>query len=241
MSEDASILVVEDDGEIFSVIKETLAEMSFQCQQAADGLTGSELAQRGGYQMIILDLGLPGKEGVDICKEIRQTDDSTPILVLSAREDTLSKALLLELGADDYVTKPFDVLELKARVKALLRRAKSSTKTSEPREAFVVGQLRIDFPRYKVFFDEKEVSLTPREYELVAILASQAGRPLTREQLNEEIYGYQTKGYELSINTHINRIRTKIEPNPSKPQYILTVRGVGYCMVDETDFSSAEE
>ena len=230
------ILVIEDDDQIYGVIKDSLRELSFECERASDGLIGAEMAVRGGYRLLLLDLNLPGKEGTDVCKEIRLSDQRTPILVVSAREDTLTKALLLELGADDYITKPFDVLELKARVKAVLRRAEASKTSSDPEESFCVGDLKVDFQRYRVYLNESEVKLTPREYEVIAILARHPGRPLTRDQLNEEIYGYKTKGYELSINTHINRIRSKIEPQPANPIYVLTVRGVGYCMVSPDEF-----
>ncbi len=218
-------LLIEDDDHIVELLKEPLAELGVEIAHAADGKTGLERALSEKFSFILLDLMLPEVEGAEICKQIRQQDNGVPIIVLSAITDELNTALLLELGADDYIAKPFRKLELKARIKSVLRRVNPPTESSEQIE---IGELKIDNTRRIVTISDKVVELTAREFDLLTLLASHPGRPFTRDQLNEHLYGYEAGVYDHSISCHVNRIRSKIEPDTQKPTYLLTKRGVGY-------------
>jgi two-component system OmpR family response regulator len=197
---------------------------------AADGSTGLDMALTGQYHLLILDLMLPGIDGLDICRALRNEQVYTPVLMLTARTSELDRVLGLEVGADDYLTKPFSVPELVARVNAILRRSDQyrtppATQADTP---LACGELLIDPVRRHVQLAGKDIELTAKEFDLLWHFACNPGRVLTRSQLLDNVWGYGHAGYEHTVNSHINRLRAKIEKNPAKPRYVITVWGVGY-------------
>jgi DNA-binding response OmpR family regulator len=191
--------------------------------------------RQGGIDLVVLDLMLPGLDGLAVCREIRTAPDYVPVLILTAKSTELDRVLGLEMGADDYLTKPFSVAELGARIKALFRRGDAlsarATAAPENREITVDG-LRIDPLRRRVFVNNAEVELTAREFDLLWHFASHRGRVFSRAQLLDAVWGYNHQGYEHTVNTHINRLRNKIETDPAEPLYVQTVWGVGYRFQD---------
>ncbi len=231
------ILIIEDNADIGHLLQLQLAGINCDVRWLADGLTGAEEAERGGYDLVVLDLMLPGLDGLEICRRLRSRDPQVPILMLTAKSSELDRVLGLELGADDYLTKPFSVAEFVARVKALLRRM-ASLKTAQPREdaeQIRIGGLFIDVPRREVRVDNEPVELTAKEFDLLTHFARSPGRVLSRAQLLQQVWGYGHSGYEHTVNTHINRLRAKIERDPNSPEYIQTVWGVGYRCRDPRD------
>jgi DNA-binding response OmpR family regulator len=226
------VLVVEDQRDIADLICLHLRDLSLEVDTAADGITGEQLAQTGDYDALVLDIMLPGKDGLDILRGLRQKGMDTPVLMLTARATELDRVLGLELGADDYLTKPFSVPELQARVKALLRRSGMQKKSQAPSngapEKLVFEDLSIDTFSRVVALKGKAIELTAKEFELLLHFAKQPGRAFTRMQLLDAVWGTTFEGYEHNVNTHINRLRNKIESNPAEPKFVLTVRGVGY-------------
>jgi DNA-binding response OmpR family regulator len=234
------ILVVEDDTDISHLVSMHLEDEGYQVSVAGDGDTGMSLARRGGYDLIVLDLMLPGISGMEICKNIRQAGDHTPILMLTAKSTELDRVLGLEVGADDYLTKPFSVRELVARVKAIFRRVDVMRADGEAEgDQLVRGDLVIDRDKRKVTLGGETVSLTAREYDLLIWFAAHPGRVYTRAQLLDQVWGYGYDGYEHTVNSHINRLRGKVEEDPARPRYILTVWGVGYKFADADDLAGA--
>jgi DNA-binding response OmpR family regulator len=231
------ILIIEDDKDIARLVELHLKDEGYEVSRADDGKAGLELALSKPYDLIILDLMLPGVGGVEICRRVRAASSYTPILMLTAKSTELDRVLGLELGADDYVTKPFSVRELLARVKALFRREEAikTGASREPQEAIKAGELVIEPAKRKVLLNGEAVSLTAKEYDLLLQFAGHPGRVYTRQELLNLVWGYGYEGYEHTVNSHINRLRAKIEENAAKPRYILSVRGVGY------KFSDAEE
>ena len=224
-------LLVDDDTSLKIELQPEFDALSYDLDYADNGIIGLEMALSGEYHIILLDIELPGLEGVEICKKIRENLD-TPIIMLSQKADELSKVLLLEIGADDYITKPYAVRELKARVKALMRRIeRGSVEHSQSPELDYRG-LKIDFNARKVTLNQMPVELTSTEYDILALLASAPGKPYSREDLLVHIYGFDATNYSRSITNHINRIRSKIEVDSNKPVFILTVRGHGYRFSD---------
>ena len=221
------VLVVEDDASIRGLLSLHLKEAGFDVVETGNGLSGLELAKTGAYDLLVLDVMLPGCSGTDICKEIRRLAISTRIIMLTERASELDKVLGLEIGADDYVTKPFSIREVVARARAQLRRNNSAAEPKKS-ECISLGKLTIDIGGHTVQLDGKEVDLTSTEFDLLHYLAKNAGRAFTRGQLLNAVWGYSADGYEATVNTHINRLRAKIERDPMAPQYIVTVRGVGY-------------
>ncbi len=224
------ILVIEDDKHIAHLVKTNLEDAGFQAELAFDGHNGLELALSGQYRLIILDLKLPGIDGLDICRQVRAGSLYMPILVLTSMSSEIDRVLGLEIGADDYLTKPFSLRELVARVKALLRRMeahKSAASTENPR-IISVGELTIDTEKREVSIKNAAVNLTAKEFDLLLQFAQHPGRVYTRSELLDQVWGYVYKGYEHTVNSHINRLRAKIEEDPAQPQYICTVWGVGY-------------
>lgn len=228
------ILIVEDDEDIASLVSLHLRELDYRVDIASDGPSGLRRALAEPVDLVILDLSLPGLDGLEICRQIRAGSSYTPILMLTARDSEVDRVLGLETGADDYLAKPFSVLELTARVKALLRRveAMSISKTSGQGDTIETAQLRIDPARRSVEIDNTEVTLTAKEFDLLHYFAQNPGRVFTRSQLLDTVWGYGHEGYEHTVNSHINRLRSKIESDPSHPHYILTVWGVGYRFFD---------
>jgi len=230
-----TILVVDDEPRIVELARDYLEHAGFRVITANDGRAALDVARHHRPDLIVLDLGLPGLDGLDVTRELRR-DGSIPIVMVTARDDELDKLLGLELGADDYLTKPFSPRELVARVKAVLRRTESA---GTPSEVLRSGGLTIDVPRHRVEVDGRIVELTPTEFELLLALARQPGRILTRSQLLDAIHGIAYEAYERAIDSHVKNLRRKLEPEPSTPRYVLTVHGVGYRLADERDGAPA--
>jgi len=225
-----NILIIEDNQDIAQLIQVNLADTCLQVEHAADGESGLRMALEGNYGLIILDLMLPRMDGLELCRKLRGAENYTPILMLTAKTSELDRVLGLEMGADDYLTKPFSVPELIARVKAILRRAKiyQSDREQTYGDQLAFGDLSINSSRRLVSLGSQRVELTAKEFDLLWHFASHPGRVFTRGQLLDSVWGYGHEGYEHTVNSHINRLRAKIEDNPSSPQYVLTVWGVGY-------------
>ena len=220
-----SIMLVEDETSIRETMAEFLAEEGFETLQAADGLEALEVFRENQPDLIILDLMLPKLDGLEVCKAIRQKSN-VPIIMVTARDEEIDKLLGLELGADDYITKPFSLREMKARIKAVLRRTGFQGSTEEHKISF--GALEINTDRREVRMNNKIIELTPSEYAILTTLSQNVGRPYSRLQLLNATLGESYAGYERAIDTHVSNLRKKIEPNPQKPIYILTVYGLGY-------------
>jgi len=223
-------LVVEDDLDIVELLRIHLADLDCELDACGDGEQGLQLALREEYDLIILDLMLPSMDGTEICRRIRGKEINTPILMLTAKSEEFDKVLGLEMGADDYITKPFSIREFIARVKALLRRAERNRQVAAEKGPAVLsyGELMIDLDKRKVTTAGKRVELSPKEFELLSLLASNPGKCYDRGKILNLVWGYDFDGYEHTVNSHINRLRTKIEPDLQRPVYILTNWGVGY-------------
>jgi len=226
------ILVVEDDRDIAHLVEIHLQDLGAEPTLVHDGTAALELATRRTFDLIILDLMLPGIDGLEICRRLRARTNYTPILMLTARSADVDRIVGLELGADDYLTKPFNIRELIARVKALLRRVDALSKPEEAPPQLDFGDLVIDVEKRKVTLAGDEVDLTAKEFDLLLQFARNPGRVYTRAQLLDLVWGYGHDGYEHTVNSHINRLRSKIEKDQSKPAWILTVWGVGYKFSD---------
>lgn len=218
------ILIIDDEPEIVRVLRGYLEQAGYRVLTAYDGTEGLRRARQESPDLVILDLMLPGMDGIDVCRTLRQTTD-IPIIMVTARVEETDRVLGLELGADDYVTKPFSPRELVARVRAVLRRYQAPAQ-QEP--VLVVDDLRMDVARRTVQRGEEQAELTPSEFEILRALMSAPGRVFSRLQLLEASQGEAYEGYERTIDTHIKNLRRKIEPDPPNPTYILTVHGVGY-------------
>ena len=225
-----SILIIEDDPDLAGLLQIHLGDLGFHTDVARDGRSGLERALRDPYALLILDLMLPGLDGLEVCKRIRAENRALPILMLTAKSEELDKVLGLELGADDYLTKPFSVRELLARVKAILRRLDVSSEITKPAEASVLvfGELTVDVDKRKVTLRDEALELTSKEFELLMLFARNPGRAYSRQELLDLVWGYQYSGYSHTVNTHINRLRNKIEADPADPRFIQTVWGHGY-------------
>lgn len=217
------ILVVDDEQKIVEICRDYLHAAGFEVIQANDGLIGLTMARREQPDLVVLDLMLPGMDGLDVCRQLRR-EGSIPIIMLTARVEEADKLVGLELGADDYLTKPFSPRELVARVRTVLRRVSGS----QPSEMIRVGELELDRGRFRVLVKDREIILTPTEFELLALLAGQPGRIFSRAQLLESLRGTAFESYERAIDSHIRNLRRKIEPEENNPRYIQTVYGVGY-------------
>ena len=231
------VLIIEDDPDIVELLSIHLEDLDCQLEKAMDGLKGLELALENQYQLIILDLMLPKMDGLEVCRKIRAKEIHTPILMLTAKSEEIDKVLGLETGADDYLTKPFSVREFIARVKAIFRRMEMTQsqmqENPQERKSLQFDSLHIDLSKRKVALQNERVELTPKEFDLLALMANRPGRSYSREELLNLVWGYEFSGYEHTVNSHINRLRAKIEENPSKPKYILTAWGIGYRFNDE--------
>jgi len=228
------VLIVEDDRDIAHLVSLHLKDIDCEAETVTDGRRGLERAHEGEHDLIILDLMLPGIDGLEICRRVRARSDYTPILMLTARNSEVDRVLGLELGADDYLTKPFSVLELVARVKALFRRieALKSVDASREDEPLNLPEMSIEPDKRRVMVRGESVHLTAKEFDLLLHFARHPGRVFTRAQLLDRVWGYGHDGYEHTVNSHINRLRSKIEEDPAQPQYILTVWGIGYRFAD---------
>lgn len=228
-----SILIVEDDREISNLLTIHLKDQGFNITKTLNGNQALKMAQAKEHDMILLDIMLPGLDGMEICRELRKQNINTPILMLTSRSDEIDKVLGLEMGADDYITKPFSVRELISRIKALFRRMEGYNSTEDQSGIFHYGDLIIDGVNHKVILDGQRIELTPKEFNLLFLMAKHPGRSYSREKLLELVWGYQFSGYEHTVNSHINRLRGKIEKNISDPKYILTTWGLGYRFTDQ--------
>lgn len=224
-----NILLVEDDPEITKLLNLHFDTNIYNLTCCSVGREAVEKFQQDHFHLVILDITLPDLNGMEICKTLREKDTSTPILMLTCHDEESDKVLALELGADDYVTKPFGILELMARVKALLRRAeKNNYIGSEEKKEISYKNIVINNDKRKASIDGKRLDLTPKEFDLLLLLASHPGKTFSRQELLERVWGYVFSGYEHTITSHINRLRIKIEPDLNHPEYILTSWGTGY-------------
>ena len=224
------ILVVEDNKDLARLLELHLRDLTYDVDLAFDGDAGWTQITSQPYDLIILDLMLPGIDGLEICRRIRSRPAYTPILMLTSKSTELDRVLGLEIGADDYVTKPFSIRELMARVKAIFRRIDElqSDRRQDKQSLIRAADLVIDPQKRTVSLGDRTIDLTAKEFDLLLHFARHAGRVFTRSQLLDEVWGYSHDGYEHTVNSHINRLRAKIEANPTQPCYILTVWGVGY-------------
>lgn len=234
------LLIIEDDKDIAHLVQLHLRDLGCEVDLAHDGMTGLEQARARRYDLIILDLMIPGMDGLQVCQRLRAKPDYIPILMLTAKSSELDRVLGLEVGADDYLTKPFSIRELLARVKALFRRvdALGSQPSGEARKVIQAGDLVIDIERRKVMLQGKSVELTAKEFSLLLQFAQHPGKVYTRSQLLDLVWNYGHDGYEHTVNSHINRLRAKIERDPTRPDYILTVWGVGYKFIEPEERES---
>jgi DNA-binding response OmpR family regulator len=226
-----TILVVDDEPKIATLARDYLEHAGFAVVTAGDGPTALATVRQRRPDLVVLDLGLPGLDGLDVTRQLRR-DSSIPIVMLTARDDELDKLLGLELGADDYVTKPFSPRELVARVRAVLRRAE---RPPEAGETIRAGDVTLDVPRMRAEVAGRAVDLTPTEFQLLATLAARPGRIFTRAQLLDAVRGVTFETYERAIDSHVKNLRRKLEPDPRRPRYVLTVYGVGYRFADDRD------
>ena len=227
------VLIIEDDKEISDLLEIHLSDLNCEITKEFDGLKGFNEAKRKKFDLIVLDIMLPNMDGFEICKELRKQEINTPILMLTSKSEETDKVLGLEFGADDYLTKPFSIREFIARVKAIFRRIDSITQEKEDKKDLRYDNLVIDNTNRKVLLNDKRIELTQKEFELLYLMASHPGRTYTRENLLNLIWGTQYSGYEHTVNSHINRLRNKIEDNISEPKFILTTWGVGYRFNDK--------
>jgi DNA-binding response OmpR family regulator len=228
-----SVLLVEDDKDIADLIKVNLLELGVETTHQDKGDKALALALENDYSILILDVMLPGTSGLDICRQVREKKPSQAIIMLTAKDSETDRVLGLELGADDYMTKPFSVRELQARVRSQLRKVHfMQAAASEPAvnsdSNLVIGNLSINQKNHQVIFNERELELTATEFELLHHLASHPNQVFSRSQLLESVWGYHHSGYEHTVNSHINRLRAKIEVDATSPQIVQTVWGVGY-------------
>jgi DNA-binding response OmpR family regulator len=229
------LLVIEDDENISTAIGEYFSRAGYDVRTAADGVAGVQTALADRPDVVLLDLMLPKMDGLAVCRELRDKAPYIPILMLTAKDDVFDKVLGLEMGADDYITKPFTFRELEARIKSVLRRVQIGARTESATDEAPIqrGKLRIDPAKREVSVGDRQVELTPKEFELLRLFASNPGRVFPRKYLLEKIWDYSYEGYDRTIDSHINRLRAKIEENPDNPQMVLTVWGIGYKFSDE--------
>jgi DNA-binding response OmpR family regulator len=230
------VLAIEDDRDIARLLQIHLSDHGFEVRLAFDGRDGLRLAQSTRPDLVILDLMLPELDGLELCRAFRRCQPCTPILMLTAKSTELDRIVGLETGADDYVTKPFSITEVVARVKALLRRVEAIRASNGMRGGGFLhaGDVTLDLEKRTVARCGEAVILTAREFDLLAHFVRHPGRVYTRTELLDQVWGYGHDGYEHTVNSHINRLRAKIEPDPARPRYVLTVWGIGYKFAEST-------
>jgi len=230
------ILLIEDDRELIDLLTLHLSAEGYQVAAAADGVAGLRAFQEGQWALVLLDWMLPTISGIDVLKEMRATDTRTPVMMLTARGEEADKVLGLELGCDDYLTKPFSLRELAARIKVLRRRverAEELARVAAGDQILDLGPVKIDHAKRKVRIDDEPVQLTVKEYDLLYTLAARPGRTFSRRQLLDLVWDQDSDVYEHTVNSHVNRLRNKIEQNPGRPRLVLTVWGIGYRFTEE--------
>ncbi len=229
----AKILVVDDEKMIVKGIRFSLLQEGWEVDCAYDGEEGLKMAKATEYDMILLDIMLPIMDGMEVCQQIREFSNM-PIIMLTAKGDDMDKIMGLEYGADDYITKPFNILEVKARMKAIMRRSHRQNETPEKRDSVIVsGDLKLDVDNERVFVNGKEVSVTAKEFDVLHLLVTNANKVYSRDRLLELVWGADYPGDARTVDVHIRRLREKIEENPSVPKYVQTKWGVGYYYRDE--------
>lgn len=226
----SKVLVVDDEKLIVKGIKFSLEQEGWEVDAAYDGEEALNLARTKSYDLMILDVMLPKFNGLEVCQQVREFSN-IPIIMLTAKGEDMDKIMGLEYGADDYVTKPFNILELKARIKAILRRS-SNIEKKQGKKMIEVGELRLEVNSRRVFLNEKEINLTAKEFDMLELLANHPGKVYSRDQLLDTIWGYDYPGDVRTVDVHVRRLREKIEPNPGQPEYIHTKWGVGYYFKD---------
>ena len=228
------VLIVEDDLEIINLLEIHLKDLSCEVIKAVDGHEGLRLATTEQPDLIILDIALPKMDGIEVCQKVRAVQN-TPIIMLTAKSEEIDRVLGLEVGADDYITKPFSIREFIARVKAIFRRTKliEESLTLDEHSLLQHDGLAIEIEKRKVSVDGEKIELSPKEFELLVLMASHPGKSYSRSDLLKLIWGYDFDGYEHTVNSHINRLRAKIESDMNEPKYILTTWGVGYKFNEE--------
>jgi two-component system, OmpR family, alkaline phosphatase synthesis response regulator PhoP len=230
-----NILMIEDDVSIVELVAIHLKDIYCNLTRAHTGTDGLNLAIKNKYDMIILDVMLPEMDGIEICRRLRADKIFTPILMLTARSEEIDKIIGLETGADDYLTKPFSIREFIARVKAILRRTEMVQTESDIKDEIIAsGTLNINPLKRKVTKNGNTIELTPKEFDLLYLFMSNPGKSFSREHLLNLVWGYEFSGYEHTVNSHINRLRSKIEADLTHPKYILTTWGIGYRFTDES-------
>ncbi|WP_394748764.1 response regulator transcription factor [Spongiimicrobium salis] len=222
-----NILIIEDDPEIIRLLEIHLTSTIYSTNKAMDGEEGLNMALKNDYDLVLLDLNLPSMDGVEVCKQLR-SKKNTPVIMLTAKSEEIDRVLGLEIGADDYITKPFSIRELLARIKAVMRRFDTVGQEEKKTSVLDFENLHIDIDKRKVLLDNKKIELSPKEFEILVLMASNPGRNYSRSELLNIIWGYNFEGYEHTVNSHINRLRAKIESDMANPNYILTTWGVGY-------------
>lgn len=227
-----SILLIEDEPGLVLTLSDRLMQAGYQIDTAQNGISGQARAEQHPYDLLILDLMLPGKPGLEVCHELRQRGLRMPILMLTARSQVMDKVVGFKLGADDYLTKPFEMAELLARIEALLRRSQAAPAAPRPEAAWECGPLRIDRQRAEVYRDQQRIELSAREYRLLCYLIEHRGEVLSRDTLLNEVWGYNAMPSTRTVDVHVAWLRQKLEPNPRHPRFILTVHGLGYRFED---------
>jgi two-component system, OmpR family, alkaline phosphatase synthesis response regulator PhoP len=224
------ILIIEDEPNIRELVSYNLKAGGFIPLEAEDGISGMELAEGQKPDLILLDIMLPGKDGYEICKELRSAGNKTPIIMMTAKTDEVDKVLGLEFGADDYISKPFGVRELMARIKAVLRRFEGNTGEATASEILTVDEMSIDIGRHEVSVEGRKVDLTMKEFELLTFLARNRGRAFSRDELLDKVWGINYLGESRTVDVHIRHLRKKMSPVEDEDKYIETIRGKGYKM-----------
>jgi two-component system alkaline phosphatase synthesis response regulator PhoP len=224
------ILIIEDEPNIRELVSYNLKAGGFLPLEAEDGISGMEMAETQKPDLILLDIMLPGKDGYEICKELRSSGNKTPIIMMTAKTDEIDKVLGLEFGADDYIAKPFGVRELMARIKAVLRRFEGNVGEESASEILFVDEMSIDIGRHEVTVEGRKVDLTMKEFELLAFLARNRGRAFSRDELLDKVWGINYLGESRTVDVHIRHLRKKMSLNEDEDKYIETIRGKGYKM-----------
>ena len=226
------ILLVEDEPGLVLTLTDRLSREGYSVESVSDGPSGYKRATTGEFDLIMLDVMLPHSSGLDVCRDLRQQGIKTPILMLTAKSQLVDKVVGLKLGADDYLTKPFEMMELLARIEALLRRVPANGPRPASQGSYEFGPVRVDFRSTQVFRDGKSVELSAREFKLLRYFIEHRGATISRDELLNAVWGYDAMPFTRTVDVHVAWLRQKLEPNPRHPQFILTVHGLGYRFIE---------